>query len=443
MSLLRRMSAAAAAWHRRFRRNKSGNVALIFALALIPVLGMVGAGVDYSRATAVRTQLQAAADAAAVGAIAKASTGYHDALAMVNDGPITSGVTQALNIFNADASLKTGFTVTNVNATVMRATQQVTATVNYTATVPTDFIQVFGGGSSMTVSGTATAINNMPTYIDFYLLLDNTPSMGVGATPGDVNTMVTHTPDQCAFACHDTNNSNNYYNLAKNLGVTMRIDVVRTATQQLMTTATSTASVPGQFRVAIYTFGTSASNAGLTKVSNLTTNLTQSAQDAGTIDLMTVAGQNQNNDMDTNFDAVFTALNSGTNKIPNPGTGQSATSPQKVLFFVSDGVADEANSSCQKPLSGTTRCQEPINTALCQAIKDRGVMIAVLYTTYLPLPTNPWYVSWISPFQSNIATNMQTCASPNLYFEVTPTQGIAAAMNALFQRAIQQARLTQ
>ncbi len=422
--------------------DKSGNVAPIFALALIPVLGMVGAGVDYSRAANVRAHLQAAADAAAVGAIAKPSTGYKAALTMVNDGPIPSGATQALNIFNGNVSLESGFTVTNLAATVVRATQQVTATVTFTATVPANFIQVFGGGTTMTVSGTSSATNNMPTYIDFYLLLDNTPSMGVGATPADVATMVANTPDQCAFACHDTNNSNSYYNLAKNLGVTMRIDVVRTATQQLMTTATSTASVSGQFRMAIYTFGTSASTAGLTKVSNLTTNLTQSAQDAGTIDLMTVQGQNQNNDMDTDYDAVFTALNSGTNKIPNPGTGQSASSPQKVLFFVSDGVADEANSSCQKPTTNGTRCQEPINTALCQAIKDRGVMIAVLYTTYLPLPTNAWYNPWISPFQSSIATNMETCASPNLYFEVTPTQGIASAMNALFQRAIEQARLT-
>ena len=77
----------------------------------------------------------------------------------------------------------------------------------------------------------------MPQYIDFYLLLDNSPSMGVGATPADVTTMVNNTPDKCAFACHDLSNANNYYNLAKSLGVTTRIDVLRTATQQLMDTA--------------------------------------------------------------------------------------------------------------------------------------------------------------------------------------------------------------
>ena len=63
----------------------------------------------------------------------------------------------------------------------------------------------------------------MPQYIDFYLLLDNSPSMGVAATPQDVTTMVNSTPDKCAFACHDVSNANNYYNLARSLGVTERL----------------------------------------------------------------------------------------------------------------------------------------------------------------------------------------------------------------------------
>jgi hypothetical protein len=72
------------------------------------------------------------------------------------------------------------------------------------------FLNVIGK-ASMTVTGTSTATTTMPLYIDFYLLLDNSPSMGVGATPADVSKMVNNTSDQCAFACHDLNNNNNYY----------------------------------------------------------------------------------------------------------------------------------------------------------------------------------------------------------------------------------------
>jgi hypothetical protein len=98
------------------------------------------------------------------------------------------------------------------------------------------------------------------------------------------------------------------------------------------------------------------------------------------------------------------------------------------------------------------RCQSPIDPSLCTTIKNRGIKIAVLYTTYLALPTNAWYTSWINPFNqgpyspssvnSEIAQKMQSCASPGLYFEVTPTQGISQAMNALFQKAVADARIS-
>jgi hypothetical protein len=163
---------------------------------------------------------------------------------------------------------------------------------------------------------------------------------------------------------------------------------------------------------------------------------------------MTTPYQNYNNDQCTDFDGVLSAMNS---TIPSSGTGTSA-SPQKFLFFVSDGVADAYYpSSCNKPTTGG-RCQEPLNLATCTALKARGINIAVLYTTYLQLSTNPWYMSWIDPFNagpfgpspnSEIAQNMQSCASPGYYFEVSPTQGISDAMNALFKKAVSQARLTQ
>src|SRR5215831_18432548 len=59
------LTAAESIWvrWRRFRRAQGGNVAMIFALALFPVMLMVGAGVDYSRAARIRTLLQDTLDA--------------------------------------------------------------------------------------------------------------------------------------------------------------------------------------------------------------------------------------------------------------------------------------------------------------------------------------------------------------------------------------------
>lgn len=51
---------------RAFRSDKSGNVAIIFGLSLIPLFGLVGLAVDYNRAAGARTSLQAAVDATAL-----------------------------------------------------------------------------------------------------------------------------------------------------------------------------------------------------------------------------------------------------------------------------------------------------------------------------------------------------------------------------------------
>jgi len=430
----------------RFRGDQRGNIAVIFTLALLPILSAVGCAIDYSRATQLRSKLLAAADAASVGSIARTSPAFIAAGAMTVDGPIPAGVTDATNIFNANMSGVTGFTLNSMTPVVTKAASAVTSTVTFSADVSTMFLGVMGK-TVMTVTGTSTSTSNMPLYIDFYLLLDNSPSMGVGATPADVTKMVNNTPDQCAFACHDLNNSNNYYNLAKTLGVTTRIDVLRSATQRLMDTAGATQTYTSQFRMAIYDFGASSNSQGLRALFALSSSLTSAKTAAGNIDLMTVNGQNNNGDMDTGFTTIFPAINT---IITAPGSGTSAA-PQKYLFFVSDGVADESNTGCLKPKSGTSRCQSPIAPALCTTIKDRGVTIAVLYPTYLALPTNPWYMTWIDPFNagpyspasanSQIAQNMSSCASPGLYFEVTPSQGISDAMNTLFQRAVADARI--
>jgi Flp pilus assembly protein TadG len=428
-----------------FRHDSSGNIAVIFTLALLPILSAIGCALDYSRATQLRSKLQSASDAASVGSVARKSPAFIAAGTMTGDGSIPAGVTDARNIFDGNMSGAAGYTLNSVTPTVTKAGMLITSTVTFSATVPTVFLGVMGK-SAMTVTGSSTAVTKMPQYIDFYLLMDNSPSMGVGATPADVTKMVNNTSDQCAFACHDVNDSNNYYNKAKALGVTTRIDVLRSATQQLMDTAAATQTYTGQFRMAIYDFGASAATAGLRTLYALNSSLTSAKTAAGNIDLMTVQGQNQNNDQDTQFTNIFPAMNTA---ISDPGTGTSG-SPLKYLFFVSDGVADEYNTACLKPKSGN-RCQSPINPALCTTIKNRGIKIAVLYTTYLALPTNNWYNTWIAPFNagpynpasvnSEIAQKMQECASPGFYFEVTPTQGISEAMTALFQKAISDARI--
>jgi hypothetical protein len=420
-------------WTIAFARSRRGNVAIIFALTLLPITFLIGMVINYSEASQKQVILDAAADAAALAAV--------DYQAMTQSASTAQSMAQ--NVFNAQTANIPGLTNTNLSVSVQNSGLGRTALVSYQAQSTNVFPGLFHNYWSIT--GSSQAASAIPPNIDFYLLLDNSPSMAVAATPTDVTTMVNATQSQggCAFACHESDpqadNLGNpggvdNYTLAQQLGVTTRIAVLRTATQQLMDTATATQTLyNNQYRMAVYTFSTQ-----LNTIAALSSSLSSVKSQAGNIDVIEVyknnwlTSTNSNNDEDTNFDSALTGIKT---IMPNPGSGTQTSTPQEVLFLVSDGVEDENVNG--------NRQQSVLNASLCTTIKNRGIRIAVLYTTYLPLPTNSWYNTYIAPFQSNIGPTMESCASPGLYFEVSPSQGIPQAMTQLFQQAVQTARLTQ
>lgn len=106
-----------------------------------------------------------------------------------------------------------------------------------------------------------------------------------------------------------------------------------TAASTLMTTAAATAATNNAaYRMAIYTFNTG----GVNTVQTLTSNLTTAGNAAAGIDVLEVydnsclTSSNCNNDTDTNFPSAMSAING---IMPNPGTGASNSTPQKISFW--------------------------------------------------------------------------------------------------------------
>ena len=196
--------------------------------------------------------------------------------------------------------------------------------------------------------------------------------------------------------------------------------------------------------MAIYDFGLAADSIdqkapAAYQVSALSSDLTQSAANAAAIDLMIMPSPGYNNDSQTNLTSTLTSMNT---LMPNPGNGTSAASTQEVLFMVSDGTND--GYDCAYSNGNTCRRITPIDPTICSTIKARGIRIAVLYTTYLPLPTNAFYNTYLAKYvaaPSQLATSMQSCASPGLYFEVSPSQGISNAMTTLFNKVVSVVRI--
>lgn len=430
-----------------FRRQEGGAVALIFALALIPLVAFTGIAVDYGLGVRDASLLRAAVDAAALSAVSPGSQGYQQAQAASGDITLTVDPTPYIGMMQANLGSHGEMTLQPPTVTVQRVGLNVTAQVTATAAVKTSLMNIFGF-DAMYVTKTSTASTNLPTFMDFYLLLDNTPSMGVGATIADINKLISLTTNlpgnpnqpQCGFACHVANEapSVDYYTIARNNNVTLRIDLLRQATQNLMDTAAaqqSQSNVSGLFRFAVYDFGasaTAAQNNAIFNVVPLTSDTSAVKTQVSSLDLMSVDFQGQYNDQDTSFDTILPAINSA---IPAPGDGSSTSSRQKVLFLITDGLADEN-------LNGH-RTIEPISAALCAAIKNRGIQIAILYTTYFPLPSNSFYMQYVDPIHNNIGPALQTCASSAAFYQEVGVGGdVSSALNALFQKVVAKSRLT-
>lgn len=445
-------------------REDSGGVAILFGLALLPLLAIVGAAIDYGVEVRDAALLETAADAAALAAIAPKSPGYEQAVAAQGDITISVDTTPYVSLFAANASNHPELTLQTTNVSLARVGANVTATVTFTANVKTSLMSIFGW-KYMQVSKTASASTNLPAYMDFYLLLDNSPSMGIGATQTDISNLEQYTANDttylsnvagqagyCGFACHDLsqqgqNPVTDTYTIARANNVTLRIDLLTQATQNLMNFVTQVQAnngVSNEFRFAVDSFGATSTAAqnGVTNVVPLSSDLGSVAQQASSVGLMTVDTAGEYNDADTPFDAALNSL-ANTNTIPLSGDGSSVNSRQEVLFIVTDGVDDEN-------LSGT-RTIQPLDLNKCKAIKNNKVQIAILYTVYYQLTNNSYYMTNIDPFNPvppnanispTIAGNLQQCASPGLYGEVQVGGNITQAMQNLFSKIVSRSRLT-
>src|ERR1019366_931834 len=123
-----------ASFLRRFSGDHRGNVAVIFALALVPGIFLIGMGMDFSSAIQKKSKLNAATDAAALAAVTPAM------LTQSN----TAAITAATNMFNAVASGISGLNYNPPTVTISNAGLVRTVTVSYTASSVNNFPSVLG-----------------------------------------------------------------------------------------------------------------------------------------------------------------------------------------------------------------------------------------------------------------------------------------------------------
>jgi Flp pilus assembly protein TadG len=194
----------------RFARDKSGNLVVIFAFACIPLISGIGCAIDYSLATRMKAKLQSAADSASVASISQKSPGYVAAAAMSSSGPVTAAVTDANNVFDSNIFATAGYTNLARTSTVTKTGIKLASSVQFSADVPVTFMRVLGY-QKLTVTGVSSASASLPPYLDFYLMLDVSESMGLPSTDAEQTRLAAVNPDMfsqypggCTLACHFT-----------------------------------------------------------------------------------------------------------------------------------------------------------------------------------------------------------------------------------------------
>ncbi|GJD63801.1 pilus assembly protein TadG-related protein [Methylobacterium frigidaeris] len=470
-------------------RGRDGGIGILFGLSLIPIIGLVGLGVDYGIAVTNRARLDRAADAAALAAVvtAKAYVAANASRSDVLTSATAAGATRAVNTFNVNAGKVPLTTVTLQTPDVTISGPTITAKITYTATIQNSFAKFFRVPTTA-VGNTVSASVDLPSYLDFYLMVDVSGSMGLPTTADLMAKLARDNTDKkddykqgCQFACHfkrDGYTSTDYIGWTLSAGkIQLRSDAVNNAVCKLLDRA-SAALVPDQYRVGIYPF-----------INRLAT-LTDLTPNIGT--LRTAAQCSESwplaftNLLDTGTTQLY------TNNDPTTGTGSGGTHfenalPQMKAIVAQKGIGDGSTSTSRKPFvflitdgmqnsqnfydrSKTDRIaysgwpskfanynnanwdgSQPsaIDPKQCEALKAAGATISILYIPYIIIDfvDNKGYIvsenKRVNNISPTLATPLKACASPGLFQTASDPDAITAALSKMFEQALHVARLTQ
>ncbi|MDO8978043.1 MAG: pilus assembly protein [Afipia sp.] len=148
----------------RFRHAQGGNVAVLFGIAILPLLGFVGAAVDYARVNNARTAMQAALDTAALMISRDAS------------GLTTEQISQkAKEYFNALYKHPEALNVVITATYTKSANEGSKVVLTGSGTMKTDFMKVAGYPNLDFGAGSTTVWGN--TRMRVAMALDITGSM--------------------------------------------------------------------------------------------------------------------------------------------------------------------------------------------------------------------------------------------------------------------------
>jgi hypothetical protein len=320
----------------------------------------------------------------------------------------------------------------------------------------------------LTINATATALTQMQKYVNFYLTLDVSGSMGLPSTLSEQNRLAAINPDQrsdypngCTLACHFagyqgytlTRNGGNAANIPVTYCATpgtsaciqLRLDAVGYAVNNLLSTASAQEAFAGQYQVGIYPFIRYLWSTYAPLTSNLTAPAsTPGSLAAGATGLASTLDTGANVNLGaggTHFENALPAVNA---LITTVGSGATAATAVPFVFLITDG--SELTQYYWGGSWGGSNHATTIDQTVCTALKSRGITLGVLYIPYTPI-ANPTSFAGSEDFYANanipnIPPSLTACASPGFFFTANAPSDIDHALQTMFAQAVTSVRLT-
>ncbi|API55437.1 hypothetical protein BMW22_28485 (plasmid) [Rhizobium leguminosarum] len=430
-------------------RDRGGNVAIVVALTLVPMIVAVGASFDYIRTYNVRQRMQSDLDTALIAAVKEIDTDDADALKE-----------KVADWFHAQ--VENSYTLGDIN--IDTSNHKITATAS--GTVPTTLMKI-ANIDTVDVSVASAVKGPATSYLNVYIVIDTSPSMLLAATTAGQATM--YSGIGCQFACHTgdshtigkTTYANNYkYSTAKN--IKLRADVAGDAVRDVLALIDTSDSNHQRIKVGLYSLGdtltevlapTLSTDTARTRLADSSYGLTSATSKAATY-----------------FDVSLATLKL---KVGAGGDGTSSGSPLKLVLLLTDGVQSQREWVTDKVNKNRTSGAywnkvAPLNPDWCAYLKNQSDTMAVLYTEYLPITTDWGYnatvgstmasANWKSTYGGTMDSDVSTsitrrdyipyalsdCASSkSLFLSASSSTEITAGLSALFTQYLASVRLTQ
>ncbi|MHC2569930.1 TadE/TadG family type IV pilus assembly protein [Rhizobium leguminosarum] len=433
-------------------RDRGGNVAIVVALTLVPMIVAVGASFDYIRTYNVRQRMQSDLDTALIAAVKEIDT--DDAVALKQ---------KVSDWFHAQ--VENSYALGDIE--IDTSNHKITATAS--GTVPTTLMKI-ANIDTVDVSVASAVKGPATSYLNVYIVIDTSPSMLLAATTAGQSTM--YSGIGCQFACHTgdahtvgkTKYANNYeYSTAKN--IKLRADVAGDAVRDVLSLIDTSDSNHQRIKVGLYSLGDT-----LTEVlaPTLSTDTARNRLTTSSYGLTSATSKAA-----TYFDVSLATLKQ---KVGTGGDGTSSNSPLKLVLLLTDGVQSQREwvtdkvtwKNGQATYGAYWNKVAPLNPDWCAYIKNQSATMAVLYTEYLPLTSDwgynatvgstmasaNWKGTYGGTMQSGVSTSitrrdyipyaLSDCASSkSLFISASSSSEITAGLSALFTQYLASVRLTQ